>query len=197
MGNNGIDGMVVTLSNYRTFFGIAARNLSQVRELIRERDLRTKDREITDDDVDFICEKNAAIQRSAMITVAFAVMAMESYINAYGGENFSRSYCRKYLDKLEVKSKWAVYPRLATGKGIDKNSRSFKSLSRLITLRNRLVHDKPQEKRICDFNGSEWVTELQAEEAVNTVRDMVGELAELDSRIDIEWLDEVESDPFA
>jgi len=189
--------MIVSLSNYTTFFSIATRSLSQVKLLTRERDLRAKKSETTGNDVEFICEKNAEIQRSAMVTVIFSVATIESYINEYGIQNFSRSYFNNYLDKLDIKSKWVIYPKLVTGKQIDTSSKTFESLEKLISLRNRLVHDKTRKKRICDLNESDWVTELEAEEAVNTVLGLVKELAGLDKDIEIHWLNEAESDRFA
>jgi len=192
--------MVGSLSNYRTFFGIATRSLQQVKILTHERDLRTKEareRGITDDDVDFICEKNAEIQRFAMISVVFSVMTIESYINEYGIENFSKSYFNNYLDKLDLKSKWVICPKLVTGKQIDTSSQTFELLGKLIALRNSLVHDKTRKKRISEVNESDWVTEVEAQETVDTVRKLFKELDKLDTNIDIEWLNEVESDPFA
>jgi hypothetical protein len=192
-----INKMVISLSNYKTFFSIATRSLSQVKILTHERDLRAKKSGKTGNDVDFICEKNAEIQRSAMVTVVFSVATIESYINEYGIKNFSSSYFDNYLDKLDIKSKWVIYPKLVTGKQIDAGSQTFESLGKLISLRNRLVHDRTRKKRICDLDGSDWVTELEAEEAVNTVRKLVKELAKLDTNIEIDWLNEAESDCFA
>ncbi len=192
-----INTLVISLSNYITFFSIATRSLSQVKLLTHERDFRVKESGITDNDVDFICEKNAEIQRSGIVTVVFSVATIESYINGYGIGNFSSSYFNNYLDKLDIKSKWVIYPKLVTGKQIDAGSRAFELLGKLISLRNRLVHDRTRKKRICDLDNSDWVTELEAENAVNTVRKLVNELAKLDTNIEIDWLNEAESDPFA
>jgi len=132
-----------------------------------------------------------------MVTVVFSAMTIESYINEYGIDNFSSSYFNNYLDKLDIKSKWVTYPKLVTGKQIDTNSQTFELLGKLIALRNRLVHDRTRKKRICDLNESNWVTESEAKEAVNTVRKLVNELSKLDTNIETDWLDEAESDRFA
>lgn len=59
MGDETVDKMIITLSNYTTFFGIATRSLSQIRDLVRELNLRRKSRErMTRADVDFECLKN-------------------------------------------------------------------------------------------------------------------------------------------
>lgn len=99
-----------------------------------------------------------------MITVVFSAMTTESYINEYAIENFSRSFFDRYLDKLDVKSKWVVYPKLVTGKEIDRESQAFESLGKLMALRNRLVHDKTRRKRTCELAESDWVTEQEAED---------------------------------
>ena len=192
-GNN----IVVSLSNHKTFFAIATRNLSEIRLLVNERDSRTKGHEIADNDVDFICVKNALIERCAMITIVFSAMTVESYINQYGIERSSCNYFRNYLDKPDLKSKWVLFPRLFAGKQLDTGSGSLQLLGELIVLRNRLVHDRTRKKRISELNDSDWVGELQAKQAVDTVRELLGDLAKLDADVDLEWLNEVESDPFA
>ena len=73
--------IIVDLSNYRTFFSIAINNFSQLKILITERNSRAKKHNISDDDIDFICEKNDAILRYAMKTVVFSIMSIESFIN--------------------------------------------------------------------------------------------------------------------
>ena len=185
------DQIIVDLSNYRTFFSIAINNFSQLKILITERNSRAKKHNISDDDIDFICEKNDAIQRYAMKTVVFSIMSIESFINNYGIENFSRSYFDNYLDKLDIKSKWVIYPRLVTGKQIDTDSQAFELLGKTIALRNRLVHDKARKKPVSKITDSDWITELDAKDSIDTVRKLVKELANLDKNIDEEWLNDI------
>lgn len=188
------DQNVVILNNFKTFFGIATRNYSKTKDLCKERD---STRIIKDEDVDFACLKNAEIQRKAMITVIFSHMTLESYINFYGIENFSRSHFKNYLDKLDIKSKWVIIPELVTGKQINTESEAFRFLGELISLRNRLVHEKTRHKRISELKESDWVTEAEATQALDTVRGMLQELKKVDSKIDIDWICEVEHDPYA
>lgn len=191
------DEMLVSLSNYRTFWGVATRNHSRVESLVHDRDSIPENHEMTDDDIDFVCEKNAEIQRAAMVTVAFSLMTLESYINEYGIQLSSGSYFDNYLDKLDTRSKWVVIPRLFTHKQINTDAESFELLRELIALRNRIVHDKTRKKRICDMTESDWVTETDARKAVKTVRGLVTELQRLDRNIETDWLEKAESDPLA
>ena len=167
------DQIIVDLSNHRTFFSIAINNFSQLKILITERNSRAKKHNISDDDIDFICEKNDAIRRYAMKTIVFSIMSIESFINNYGIENFSRSYFDNYLDKLDIKSKWVIYPRLVTGKQIDTDSQAFELLGKTIALRNRLVHDKARKKAVSKITDSDWITELDAKDSIDTVRKLV------------------------
>ena len=189
----------ITIHNYQTFFGIATRNLHQAMKLAEKRKARSKvceEREMTDDDVDFFCAINAAINRHSMIAIIFSVMTLESFINGYGIENMSANYINEYLDKLELKSKWLIYPKLVTGKEIGRDCRAFSFLVELVGLRNRLIHDRPRRKQTNDIKDEEWLLkESNAERSLNTVRELVTELANLDESVDIEWLDKGD-DPF-
>jgi hypothetical protein len=188
------DRLTVTFTKYATFFGIAARAAVRVDQLVQVRgQLPVK----TDEDVDRQCEINAEIQRHAMSAVTFSAMALESYINLYGAENFGATYFEKYLDKLELRSKWVIVPRLVTGKALDTASHAFSLFSDLVGLRNRLVHDKPRTRCVDEVRGSDWITEENATAAIEGVRGMLCALASLDPRLDIEWLDAAPTDPYA
>ncbi len=160
-----------------------------IKILISERNSRSRKHNITDDDVDFISEKNDAIQRYAMTTIVFSIMSIESFINNYGIENFSRSYFDNYLDKLDIKSKWVIYPRLVTGKQIDTDSQAFELLGKITALRNRLVHDKARKKAVSKLTDSDWITELDAKDSIDAVQKLVKELVKLDKNIDGEWVE--------
>ena len=181
------DGNQIVSNNSLIYFGIATRSFSQLKTLIHERDSH----EFTKNDVDFMLENYTAIQDSAIVTVVFSLMTIESFINNYAIKHFSRSYFDKYLDKLDIKSKWIIYPRLITGKQINTHSQAFELLGDLITLRNRLVHDKPSVKRLTikNFEDFNRATELDAKNAVNAVRMLVTELAKVDPNIGIDFLD--------
>ncbi|WP_424355429.1 hypothetical protein [Methanobacterium sp. MBAC-LM] len=186
----------ISFNNYRTFFSIATRNLSKIHSLIEKRDQRCKIPKFSDDDIDFVCKINALIQQSTMITVIFSVMTIESFINDYGMNYFSGAYFKNYLDKLDLKSKWVIFPKLITNKPINTDSQAFELLGKLIKLRNKLVHDKPIKRMFNDLEGLENVTESQAKDSINAVKELINELAKLDQTINLEWLDEVEFDPF-
>jgi hypothetical protein len=80
--------------------------------------------------------------KSALITICFSAMCLEAFIYDYAARNISDSYAHRYLDKLDVVSKWVVIPQLATGKEFPTSSHAFGLLRFLVTTRNQLVHFK-------------------------------------------------------
>jgi hypothetical protein len=189
-----------TFTNHSTFYAIAHRNYIEVQRLKAEHDKYQsdlKDKEITNADVDFLAEKNAAIQRHAMVVVIFSALTLEAFINHYAIENFSKSYLNNYLDKLDPVSKWIVIPKLVLGQTLDTDGQPFELLQRLFSLRNTLVHYKTRIKRIDEIQDNDWIREDEAEEAIQAVWKVVGELSNLDDSQAIDWLKEAETNPYA
>ena len=188
------DTLEITFRYYETFYSISFKNYQ---EIIKECNRRDNTKGRTDDDIDIICECNAKIQGLAITTVVFSCMCIESYINCYGVSNFSKSYFENYLDKLDLKSKWVVIPKLVTGNQIKTDLNVFEKLENVITLRNKLVHDKPKIKKVTGIKDTDWVREEDAKVAIDTVKELVIELSKIDHKIDTNWIKETETDPYA
>lgn len=184
-----------TFINHITYYAIAHQNYCLLEQLVIERDQRKVK---NDRDVDFHCEKNAAIQQIAMVTIIFSALTLEAFINYYGFEKFSTNFFNNHLDKLNTISKWLILPRLVVGKQLNTDGQSYELLKWLFKLRDSLVHFKTKKKRICDLNPDEvWIEEKHARKALEAVSNLVQELKNLDSTIDIEWLNEAKTDPYA
>jgi hypothetical protein len=81
--------------------------------------------------------------RQAYVTVVFAAVALEGFINRRAISALSKTYFDKYLDRLDLVAKWAVIPRIAAGRTlIDQDGKAFQGLKKLVADRNRLVHPK-------------------------------------------------------
>ncbi|MCH7974291.1 MAG: hypothetical protein IH949_10470 [Bacteroidetes bacterium] len=76
------------------------------------------------------------------IAIIFSAMCLEAIINHYAISRTSKSYFENYLDKLEVKSKWIIFPKLFSDAEFNRDSQAFQLLDKVITLRNNLVHYK-------------------------------------------------------
>ena len=184
----------IKLSNHQTFYSIAYQHHLQIAQLSAERDQRTVKH---DEDVDFVCEKNAAIQRSAMVVVVFSALTLEAFINHYGIERLSRSFFDNHLDKLNPVGKWLILPNLVARQQLDTDGQSYELLKGLFKLRDKLVHYKTREKTIDELSDEDWVTEKEARSAIHAVNRLVEELKCLDSAVDTDWLREAEIDPCA
>jgi hypothetical protein len=81
-------------------------------------------------------------ERAAVIAVTFAGMSIEAFFYDYAAEHVGDSFVKDNLDKLDVKSKFLVYPRIAGVNSPDKRGKAYGCLKSLVSLRNELVHFK-------------------------------------------------------
>lgn len=82
------------------------------------------------------------IYKDYMIIITFAAMCLEAFIYDYAATHFSDSFVKKYLDKLDLCSKWVIIPKLVTGNDFPTDSLAFQHLTKLVKMRNALVHSK-------------------------------------------------------
>ena len=81
-----------------------------------------------------------------MQSIVFSAMCLEAFIYDYAANNFTDTYAKKYLDKLDIASKWVIIPKMITGKDFPTDSQAFQDLQRLIKERNNIVHSKSTHK---------------------------------------------------
>ncbi|GAB3376242.1 hypothetical protein NCG89_11720 [Spongiibacter taiwanensis] len=81
----------------------------------------------------------------AVKAIIFSALCVEAAINNYSGIQLGDSYSEKHLHSMDVISKWVVIPKLVCGQTIDKSGPAFGSLKKLISARNKLVHNKSKE----------------------------------------------------
>lgn len=63
-----------------------------------------------------------------MAAVTFGAMCLEAFIYDYAAHNFSDTYVKRYLDKLDLVSKWVVIPKVVIGKDFPRESKAFENL---------------------------------------------------------------------
>lgn len=80
---------------------------------------------------------NSAVVLAVASLEAFINQAAKEFVDAWGEDE----------DRMPLRSKWLVVPRLMTGKSIfSRGAQPYQDFSRLVTLRNELVHSKPSER---------------------------------------------------
>lgn len=185
-------------SRYKSFWKIALINYSNAINCCKKRDkIKNQGNLSRIIRSDYMAIEGAKIQKCSMITVVFCIMTLESFINEYAIINYSKSYFKNYLDKLDLKTKWIIIPKLINGSQINTNSDAFKLFLKALKIRHKLVHDKTKIINIWKPFEYDWIFEEDAEISINAVKKMLNELKKLDKEIDINWLEEVKEDPYA
>lgn len=182
----------IILDYYILFFPIAYWHHRLVEKLVRERDQHWS----VHNDVDFVCKKNDAIEKAAIVSVIFSALTLESFINYYAIDRTSKNYFLKHLDKLSPVTKWLIFPKLFTGNQISTDSQSYQLLDKLFKLRNKLVHDKSTKKNIRELKSEDFINQTNSQESIQTVIKLCKELKALDPKIDIGWIIKTEKNPF-
>jgi len=174
------------------YFKIALDNYKNIKRLKKEHDsIRKKikhKKKIPDAEIDLLAKKQNAMGQLAIVVIIFSVSSLEAYINHYAISRLSRNYLKKYLDKLDLLSKWIVLPRIITGKQLDPGSKSVQELRWLINLRNKMVHYKSRKQRIDDIKESDFIWGDDAGRALKTVRNLLLQLKKIDKEVNTDWL---------
>jgi hypothetical protein len=182
----------IAWTHHGDYFKVVTDTFSRIQELKQEHDQfqnSHKEKDLSDDDVDFLASRNNAIGELALIVIVFSAFTLEAYINHYGINRLSRNYFSSYLDKLDLLAKWLVIPRVVTGKKLDLGTAAMQDLSWLVSLRNRLAHFKSKTITVEEIKDSDWLWYEDAEKAVRTVKRVVSLLKRIDSKADTDWLD--------
>lgn len=125
--------------------------------------------------------------------IVFGALCLEAFIYDYAAHNFSDTYTKNYLDKLDLRSKWAVIPKLVTGKEFPKENQAFEHLGELVEARNELVHakskrmpsnDKEFQRLAESFKNKKGFAELNPYE---TIIEVLTELRNLDDAVEDKW----------
>lgn len=81
----------------------------------------------------------------ASITIVFATIAIEAHIYDFAARHLSDSFVKKYVDKLDLVSKWVIIPKLITGKELPRGGEWFQLLKNLVRERNSIIHSKTSD----------------------------------------------------
>jgi hypothetical protein len=80
--------------------------------------------------------------KHSLVTVVFAVIAIEAYIYDYAARHFSDAFVSDHIDKLDLSSKWIIVPKLITGRELPTGRKWFELLKNMIGARNLIAHHK-------------------------------------------------------
>jgi hypothetical protein len=181
--------MEAEFTYYEDFFHVAIDTYNEIIKLEKELNniSRSKVEKSSDDFVDKVAEKNDRIGRLALVVIIFCAASLEAYINHYAISHLSKNYFETYLDKLNLRSKWVVIPRIINGTQLNTGSKAIQELSWLIKLRNELMHYKSRKIEIHNIKETDFLYEKDAKRAINAVKKLAQELHKIDNSIFIDW----------
>jgi hypothetical protein len=137
------------VSIYAMYFKIAHDSCDRWNALAKEYESLNNEALASADDLRPISDRMyecSLQQRQCTVTgITFASMALEAFFYDYAAEVLGDGYVKDHLDKLDLKSKFLVYPRLVCQRSPDRSKAAYSGLSNLVRLRNELVHFKSKQ----------------------------------------------------
>ena len=123
---------------------------------------------------------------SGHIVIVFSSMCLEAIINHYAIIKLSKSYFENHLDRINIKNKWILIPKLILNKDFNKDSQAYEFLDKLIKNRNDLVHYKsrilkitPELKKQKEEEEKEFIQNVK--DAINSIYLVTEALYKMDS----------------
>jgi hypothetical protein len=188
--------VTIRWTHHADYFRLALESWKRIQQLKQEHDAIQASLErhdgASDDIAEQLAAKNDEIGKLALVVIVFCAFALEAYINDYAINRLSRSYFKKYLDRLDLVAKWVVIPRLVAQKPVDPGSRALQDVAWLVGLRNDLAHYKSKEVTIEQLTVSDFLWYEDARRAIGAVRSAVSALRAVDRKAEAEWLESEE-----
>jgi hypothetical protein len=143
------------VSIYAMYYKIAYERVVLYQE--RDNELRTLEtRRVAEEEINEIAARTEECyqerEQCAVVAVTFAGMALEAFFYNYAAESLGDNFVQEHLDRLDLRSKFLVYPYLVCGKSPDKSKAAYHNLGQLAKLRNDLVHFKSKSFPITDLD---------------------------------------------
>lgn len=120
----------------------------------------------------------------AVQSIIFSALSLEAFVNDFLLENLGKSNFEA-LDKLEVKAKILIGTKMIIGKEFPKDMVAYQKLSKLISIRNKLVHAKSVN---VDSDVAKILIEIEKkdiEEATLTYQSVIEEIDKLNPGLGI------------
>jgi hypothetical protein len=120
---------------------------------------------VSEDEVESNLEKQQECyelrEQAAVIVITFAGMCLEAFFYDYAATHLGDTYAKEHLDKLDLKSKLLIVPRLVCGKEVDKSAHVYQKVQQLVTDRNYLIHFKSKGFEVSEMHeASEFHDEM-------------------------------------
>jgi len=125
----------IYVRHHETYFRIAKNNLRQAVALEIEAGRIATKAKRTKRENEKLVDSVAGIEECSITAIVFSVMTLEAFINDYAIRASSINYLENYLDKLDLSSKFILFPRLFTGTGISTDGQALELLKKRVLMR--------------------------------------------------------------
>lgn len=118
------------------------------------------------------------------VTHILCAAALESHINIRSKE-LLKGKTLEYFERIPLEAKWLFLPRMLNIEGFNPGEKPYQDFSKLTSIRNKLIHYKRREEPwktnnsiVPNFLENLGLTEENAAQSLDSVREMVNTLAE-------------------
>jgi len=130
-----------------------------------------------------ISELEKRLDGACISFVLSTAFFLEGFIYDYAARNLGDEFSKKYVDKIDVISKWVLIPKLISGSAIDRSRKSFEMLKKVITLRNNIVHFKSSHVTVTKLQRTvitPFHKKINPKEVINALKDLGKQLIKND-----------------
>ena len=124
----------IYFSNFRVYQDIVINNYGLYTDI-------KKNLKNTIDQALYDCAVSSIMHQYTIQIVVFSALSIEAFLNDYLLRYLGENYFN-LIDSYDIKSKLLIGVKMITDKNFPKDGSAYSYLSRLITLRNKLVHCK-------------------------------------------------------
>lgn len=137
-----------------------------------------------DDGIQFRYELHKKMYELSVQIVVFSALAVEAFANDFLISNMGKKEF-DMLDKLEIKGKILIGTKLITQKEFPMDKEAYSKLSKLISLRNKLVHAKTIDSDAESSKIYFRIDKKEIEDAIKTYELIIKEIAILKPELDL------------
>lgn len=134
------------------------------------------------DGIEFSYKLHIKMYEYAVQVVVFSALLLEAFANDFLIEKIGEKDF-ELLDKLEVKGKILIGTKMVTGKDFPKDKVAYNRMSKLISMRNKLVHAKSVDVNSSASKIYFEIDKKDMEDAMSAYKLVIEEIDRIDSSL--------------
>lgn len=120
------------------------------------------------------------LNKSKAKIIIFTCMYLEAFIYDYAAVKMGDTFV-KSLEKLDLKNKWKIIPRLGCGYDINFSDNQFRLFGQIISERNQLIHSKTKDIKVVTVElKKDDKNKIELKDCISCLKFMIGEINRID-----------------